>query len=96
MFAPLKALKPIGKNPIELFCRYLINIFPDLAVFRNRLNLENIAQIAEMLFLLDTSLKLQQGTVLKKHHGKGAHHAIMQTVVDFTALSTVIQFAEMR
>jgi len=60
MLAPLKALKPIGKNRIELFCRHLVKIFSKLAVFRNRLNLENIAQIAEMFFLFDASLKLQQ------------------------------------
>ena len=95
MLSSLQALKPVGKNRIELLGRYLIKSFPHLAVFRNRLDLKNVAQIAEMFFFLDASLKLQQGGVLEKHHGKSAHQAIMQTVVDLTALPVVIQFAEM-
>lgn len=90
MFSPLQALKPIGKNRVELLGGYLIKSFSHLAVFRDRLDLKNVAQIAEVFFLLDASLKLQQGGVLKKHHGESAHQAIMQTVVDLTALPVVI------
>ena len=95
MLAPLEALKPIGKNRSKLLCGYLVKIVSQLAVFRNRLNLEHIAQIAEMFFFFDASLELHQGGVLEKHHGKSAHKAIMQTVSDFTALPVVVQFVEM-
>jgi hypothetical protein len=56
--------------------------------------LKNVAQVAELSFFLHALLKGQQGGVLEKHHGKGAHQAIVQTVIDFTALSAVVQFAE--
>lgn len=95
MLASLEALKPIGENWSELVCGYLVESLSQLAVFRDRLNLKNVAQIAEMFFLFDAPLKLQQGWVLEKHHGKSAHKAIMQTVSDLTALPGVIQFIEM-
>jgi len=94
MLASLESLKPIGENWVQLFCGYQIQVFAHLAVFGNRLDLKDIAQIAELISIFDTSLELQQGCVLEKHHGKGAHQTIMHTVADFTVLSAVIQFSE--
>jgi len=94
MLATLESLKPIGKNWAQLFCRCLIQIFTHLAVFGNRLDLKDIAQIAELFSVFDSSLELQQGFVLEKHHSKGTHQTIMQTVGDFPTLSAVIQLTE--
>lgn len=94
MLAPLEPLEPIRKNWVQLFCGYLIQVLAHLAVFGNRLDLKDIAQIAELFSVFDSSLELQQGCVLEKHHGKGAHQTIMHAVADFTALSAVIQFSE--
>ena len=94
MLATLESLKPIGKNWVQLFCGYLIQVLTHLAVFGNRLDLKDIAQIAELFSVFDSSLELQQGCVLEKHHSKGAHQTIMQTVADFPTLSAVIQFYE--
>lgn len=95
MLAPLESLEPIGKNWIQLCCGYLIQLFAHLAVFGNRLDLKDTAHIAELISVFNSSLELQQGCVLEKHHSKGAHQTIMQTVADFTALSAIIQFSEM-
>ena len=39
-------------------------------------------------------LECKDGGILEKHHGKTAHQAIMQQMVDFPTLSMVIDFAE--
>ena len=96
MLAPLEPVKPIGENRIQLFGGNLVQDLSHLAVFGNRMYLKNITQVAELLSVLDPSLKLQQRRILEKHHGKGAHQAIMQAVVDFTALSAVIELVELR
>jgi rhamnogalacturonyl hydrolase YesR len=42
-----------------------------------------------------TLLKGQQGGILKKHHRKTAHQAIVQSVIDLAALSVIIDLVEM-
>ena len=78
-----------------MFGWHLVQVFTHLAVFRHRLYLKDVAQVAELFFFFDSSLELQQGGVLKKHHGKSTHQAIMQAVVDLTILAAVIEIAEM-
>ncbi len=45
--------------------------------------------------VLHTLLKGKQRGVLKKHHGKAAHQVIMEAIVDFAALSAIIDLPEM-
>ena len=47
-----------------------------------------------MNLILDTPLEGEQGGVLKKHHGKTAHQAIMQGVVDFCVLAQIIDLVK--
>ena len=95
MLAALEPVEPIGENGTQLFGGNLVQNLSHLAVLGDRMDLKDIAQVAELFSVLDPSLKLQQRRVLEKHHGKGAHQAIMQAVVDFTALSAVIEPAEL-
>ena len=44
--------------------------------------------------VLHALLECKDGGVLKKHHGKTAHQAIMQHMVDFTALSVIVDPVE--
>jgi len=46
-------------------------------------------------FVLNASLKCKHGGILKKHHGKSTHQAVMQAVVDLTILPAVIGLVEM-
>ena len=45
--------------------------------------------------VLHTHLEGEQGGILKKHHGKAAHQVIMEAIVDFAALSAVIDLPKM-
>jgi hypothetical protein len=56
--------------------------------------LKDSAQIAQMTFFLQPLLKIQYGGVLKKHHGKCAHQAIVHAMIDFGLLAVIVDLPE--
>ena len=65
-----------------------------MRVLGNRADIKDGAQIVAMHTVLHALLECKYGGILEKHHGKTAHQAIMQQMVDFTALSVIIDPAE--
>ena len=68
----------------------VIQSLPHLIVFRNRLYLKDTAQVAEPAFFLQPSLKFENGRVLKEHHGKSGHQAVMELMIEFALLTQVL------
>jgi len=65
-----------------------------LTVFGYGLDTKDGFQVVGLDTVLHPLLKGKKRGVLEKHHGKSAHQAIMQNMVDFTALSVIIDLAE--
>ena len=68
----------------------LIQGIAQLAVLGNRLYLKYPAQVAGLAGFFQSLLKLQQGRVLKKHHGKPGHQAIMEPKPGFALLAPIV------
>ena len=80
LFASLEQSKIFRKDVFDL-CRVTgVNSVPQLGIARNVRYPEQRAEIVLLDRILQSFLKLKQGGVLKKHHGKGAHQAIMDIV----------------
>jgi hypothetical protein len=55
---------------------------------------KTVLRLFDLNTVLHPLLKGKKRGVLEKHHGKSTHQAIMQNMVDFTALSVIIDLAE--
>lgn len=90
MFSALEPMKPIRKYGKQILTIDVIQGFPHLIVFRNRLYLKDAAQVAELAFFLQAPLKFENGRVLKEHHGKSGHQAVMELIIEFALLTQVL------
>jgi hypothetical protein len=61
-----------------------------LRVFWYGADIKDSAKIVSLHKVLDALLEAKKRGVLKKHHGKTAHQAIMQGVVDFCVLAQIV------
>ena len=69
---------------------HVIQSFPHLTVFGDRLYLKYTAQVAELTFFFQSPLKFDNGRVLKEHHGKPGHQTVMELIIKFALLAQVV------
>ena len=90
MFTALEPLKPIGEDRKQLLCVHSIQGVPQLTVFGDRFYLKHVSQVAELAFSLQSFLEFQQGRVLKEHHSKSGHQAVMEPMIEFALLALIV------
>ena len=76
------------------FRRHGIHTLTQWAVTGDCIYPEHGFQIVALHLVLHATLKGENGRILKKHHGQSAHKTVVQGIVDFTCLPTVIDIVE--
>ena len=80
LLASLEQTEIIRKDGFDLLRVASINSIPQLGIARDIRYPEQRGKVVLMDRILQPFLKLKQGGVLEKHHGKGAHQTIMDIV----------------
>ena len=84
MFAALQGSEQIGKQLVDLGVIGVIQHLTQLTAFGDSGDMKEVFQVVAVKPFFQALLKLQQGRILEKHHGKAAHKAIMQGVIHHT------------
>lgn len=93
VFATLQGSEQVGKQLVEFAIIGSVEHFTQLAVLGNVGDIKKGFQVVAVKAFFQAQLKLQQGRVLEKHHGKAAHKAIVQGVIHRT-LSRVFDLSQ--
>ena len=89
MFTTLEPHEKIGEDRRYGLGRDAVENFSHLRVVGNRPHMKNGIQIVGLHLVLHTLLENKKGWVLKTHHSKAAHEAVMQGVIDLSLLAAV-------
>ena len=84
MFAALQGSEQVGKQLVDFGIVGIVKHLAQLAVLGNVGDMKKIFQVVAVKPFFQALLKLQQGRILEKHHGKAAHKAIVQGVIQRT------------
>ena len=79
--AALQRSEQIGKQLVDWAVISIVKHLAQLTVLGDSGDMKEIFQVVTVKPFFQALLKLQQGRVLEKHHGKAAHKAIVQGVI---------------
>ena len=82
VFAALQGMEEVLKHMVDPLIGGSVQDIPQLAILGNRADLKESGQVVALQTMLQSALKLKQGRVLEKHHGKGTHEAIVEAIGD--------------
>lgn len=89
MFSTLQPHEKIGEDRLYALGRDSVENLSHLRVLGNSVHMKNGLQIVDLHAILHTLLEGKKRWVLKTHHGKAAHEAVMQGVIDLSLLAAV-------
>src|SRR3989339_1584668 len=84
VFTALQGSEQVCKQLVEVSVIGIVKHLTQLTVLGNIGDMKKILQVVAVKPFLQALLKFQQGRILEKHHGKAAHKAIVQGVIQRT------------